>query len=102
MDRCFGAGFHAKDRPLRLTYMHLRSFINTPMLSDCKEYWEHHFELSSCFTDLRQFVQRLPSKDQKDFSRFITNRTRDICARLGKDEVCIFIKLNTRTLQVDI
>ncbi|CAO2648943.1 Nn.00g098920.m01.CDS01 [Neocucurbitaria sp. VM-36] len=87
MDRCFGAGFHAKDRPLRLTYMHLRCFVNTPMLSDCKEYWEHHFELSSCFADLRQFVQRLPLEDQKDFSRFITNRTKEIHARLGKDEV---------------
>ncbi|KAF1845780.1 uncharacterized protein K460DRAFT_338347 [Cucurbitaria berberidis CBS 394.84] len=85
MDRCF-AGFEAKDRPLRLTYMKLRQFIGTPMLSDCKEYWDNHSELSSCFADLRPFVERLRVEDQKDFSMFITNQTKGVKAQLGLAE----------------
>ncbi|KAH7391804.1 N-acetyltransferase B complex non catalytic subunit-domain-containing protein [Pyrenochaeta sp. MPI-SDFR-AT-0127] len=80
MDQCFGAGFQAKDRPLRLTYMKLRLFTGIPMLSDCKEYWEYHSGLSTCFADLRPFVETLSDEDQKNFSRFILDRTRGIQA----------------------
>lgn len=88
MDRCFGSGFKAKDRPLRITYMSLRGFIRVPMLSDCQEYWEHHSGLPVCFTDLSGFVQGLPLEDRKAFHKFITDRTRDMGTHQGIDEVC--------------
>lgn len=64
IQRAFGAETQPKDRVLKLTYMLLRQFIGTPMLDDCKVYWENHSTLISCFKDLRPFVQGLENKTE--------------------------------------
>lgn len=98
MDQCFGADFQAKDRPLRLTYMKLRQFVGIPMLTDCKEYWGYHSGLSTCFADLRPFVETLSEEDQKSFSRFILERTRAVQAEVDIDRVCIFSSPSRRII----
>lgn len=96
MDRCFGAGFQARNRALHITYMNLRGVSGAPMLSDCKEYWEHHHDLSRCFTDLRPFVEILSSKDANDFYNFILDRTMEIIPRSSSDKVCGTVEFDTR------
>ena len=78
MERCFGTGIKAKDRPIRLMNMSLRRFTGAMALSDCEEYWECHSGLSSCFTDLRPFIETLSIQDIKSLSKFIIDRTRRI------------------------
>jgi N-terminal acetyltransferase B complex non-catalytic subunit len=89
LDRAFGPEFQTQDRPLRLTYMTLRKFIGTPMLSDCKEYWKKHSTLITCFPDLRPLVQDLEGGDQREFYEFIQSHAKQMGVNLGSDQVCI-------------
>ncbi|KAF2134224.1 hypothetical protein P153DRAFT_307215 [Dothidotthia symphoricarpi CBS 119687] len=75
IDRCFKPGVHIQDRPLRLTYMKLQQFVDRPFLSDCKDYWEHHSRLPSCFKDLRPLVESLSEDDQEDFLKFVEEKS---------------------------
>jgi hypothetical protein len=67
MDACFGTGAQAKDRPVRLTYMALCRFVGHPILPLCKDYWDNHYALPSCFADLCQYIAELSVKDVTDF-----------------------------------
>jgi hypothetical protein len=67
MQQCFGNGLEAKDRPLQLTYINLRQQIGVSMLSDCKDYFQHHSHLNSCFNDLKPIVCLLSPVEFKDF-----------------------------------
>ena len=89
MGRCFGTGIKAKDRPLRLMNMALKRFTGALTLSDCKEYWEYHSGLSSCFADLRPFIERLSVQDKKEFSKFTVDQIRAIRTKADVDKVCI-------------
>ena len=75
IDRCFRSGVHVQNRPLSLTYMKLQQFVGRPILLDCKDYWEHHSRLPSCFKDLSPFIESLPEDDQVEFLKFIEERT---------------------------
>lgn len=87
MDRCFGAEFKAKDRALRLTYTRLRQFTNKLTLTDCKEFWEHHSSLGSCFSDLRSSVEYLCVADQFEFCHWIVAQAKDVGARSDPEKV---------------
>jgi hypothetical protein len=87
LHRTFGPEFQKQDRPLRLTYMTLRKFIGTSMLSDCKEYWEHHSALITCFADLRPFVQDLQGSDQREFYEFVRSHASATGQELGSNQV---------------
>ncbi|KAF1943638.1 hypothetical protein EJ02DRAFT_399997 [Clathrospora elynae] len=87
LDDSFGAGLRALDRPLRKTYLSLRQFIGTAMFSDCKDYWEHHSSLATCFDDLRPFVQDFNIEQKKDIRDFMLTHTMAIAKekRPGND-----------------
>ncbi|KAF2877832.1 N-acetyltransferase B complex non catalytic subunit-domain-containing protein [Massariosphaeria phaeospora] len=61
-------------RELELTRMSLTAYIGDPaaLLNLCQAYWIEHLRLSSCFHDLRRFVDKLPVKEQQQFHRYIT------------------------------
>jgi hypothetical protein len=69
--------------------MTLRKFIGTPMLSDCKIYWEHHSTLITCFADLRPFVQDLAEADQRKFQEFTQTHAKEMGVNFGSDQVCL-------------
>lgn len=71
MKECFGTLLKAKDRPIQLTYMKLRQSIGQSMLSDCKQYFAHHARLTSCFEDLRPFVEWFHLDETNEFLDFI-------------------------------
>ena len=55
--------------------MNLRQFGGENMLSDCKEYFEHHAHLSCCFDDLRLHLQNFSRKDARAFMEFVSTHT---------------------------
>lgn len=97
MDRCFKPGVRIQDRPLHLTYMKLQKFVGRPLIISCKDYWENHSRLPSCFKDLRPFVESLPNDDRVDFLKFIEERTYASKPSPTADQVRIQIILRTQT-----
>jgi hypothetical protein len=69
--------------------MTLRKFVGTPMLPDCKVYWEHHSSLITCFVDLRPFVQDLDDANQREFYEFAQTQAKEMGVNLGSDQVRI-------------
>jgi hypothetical protein len=90
IQQCFGNGLEAKDRPLQLTYIKLRDQLGISMLSDCKDYFQHHSHLNSCFNDLKPIVCRLPVKEFKSFMSFILDWTSKL---LGESENLVWNSL---------
>jgi N-terminal acetyltransferase B complex non-catalytic subunit len=86
MQHCFGNGLEAKDRPLQLTYIKLRQQIGVSMLSDCKDYFQHHSHLNSCFNDLKPIACRLSAADFKEFMKFTLTWTTEL---LGGSETSV-------------
>ncbi|KAL6706881.1 hypothetical protein ACN47E_005024 [Coniothyrium glycines] len=66
---CFGAGPTSKERPIQLTYLALCRSNKAPILNLCKEYWDFHYKLPSCFNDLARSLETLSVEEQKDFHR---------------------------------
>ncbi|KAH7401816.1 tRNA synthetases class I (M)-domain-containing protein [Phaeosphaeria sp. MPI-PUGE-AT-0046c] len=71
MSLCFGDKLEAKDRPLQLTYMKLRQYTGDLTLADCKDYFQQHSGLNSCFDDLRPFVASLWRQEVVQFLDFL-------------------------------
>ncbi|EUC41961.1 hypothetical protein COCMIDRAFT_104795 [Bipolaris oryzae ATCC 44560] len=59
LHRAFGTELRTNDRAMSLTYMKLRHFVGVPMAGDCLAYWKNHSTLTSCFTDIRPFLETL-------------------------------------------
>jgi N-terminal acetyltransferase B complex non-catalytic subunit len=69
--------------------MTLRKFTGTPMLPDCKTYWEHHSSLITCFADLRPFVEDMTEADRREFHEFAQTHAKEMGVSLGSDQVCM-------------
>ncbi len=85
----FGTNTEIKDRPVRLIYLHVRKYMGTLTVSDCKGYWEHHSALSSCFTDLRPLLETLPTGHLKEFCLFIQDHAKAAGSRVDTKKVCV-------------
>jgi hypothetical protein len=65
----------------------LRRFLGHQLLDDCKDYWQHHSKLASCFTDIRRSVELLSTEDRVEFLGFIEEQTRGLAPASGDSEV---------------
>jgi hypothetical protein len=59
------------------------------MLSDCKDYFQHHSHLTSCFNDLKPIVCRLPVEELKSFATFVLDWTSGLFGE-SENSVCNF------------
>lgn len=50
--------------------MKLRHHIGNSMLADCKDYFQNHMSLTSCFDDLRPFMRHFTHENSLDFLNF--------------------------------
>lgn len=67
MRLCFGERLESKDRAVQLTYMKLRQYVGALTVEDCKDYFQQHSSLNSCFNDLRPFVCSLWRNERVSF-----------------------------------
>jgi N-terminal acetyltransferase B complex non-catalytic subunit len=75
------------DRSLRLVRLAFRRYLGQELLADCKDYWQHHSRLVSCFTDMRRSVELLSAEERAEFLQFIEEQTRDSAPTSGDNEV---------------
>lgn len=87
LERVFESESIKLDRSLRLVRLALRRVLGQELLADCKEYWQHHSQLASCFTDIRQSVELLNTEDRAEFLQFIEEHTRDSAPTADEGEV---------------
>lgn len=80
VDRCFGSESITKERPLQLTNLALRRFTGSSLLQLCKEYWDCHHKLPSCYSDLAKSLEALSVEDQKDFHHHVLEHVKSLHA----------------------
>ncbi|KAJ8107724.1 hypothetical protein OPT61_g8672 [Boeremia exigua] len=70
-DKVFGSDTLELDRPLRLVRLILRIHLDDSLLQDCKDFWKQFSRIPSCFTDLRQAVEKMSDEDRTNFISYV-------------------------------
>ncbi|KAF2657307.1 hypothetical protein K491DRAFT_714526 [Lophiostoma macrostomum CBS 122681] len=76
IDRAFDSGVEWTGRSSRLTHLSLTAFVKGQLLLLCKKYWLENRQHSSCYRDLRAFVERLDLEERAHFQSHITESAR--------------------------